>query len=176
MINTVPKTVPLSDVIGPRKWITIYTFLDLTSTGAVSYSGAIGTYSKTPVPAVASYQYNTEGGGNTGPKTSSAGGKYTALISVVILADRDVVLQPYIINNTTSDGLTFIATRFPFFGNTTFYSFTDVFNSPTIQSITVQGTYTEAINLSLFVVPSLSFVNGGTVLIRAAVSASSSLP
>lgn len=74
MINTVPSTVTLSDVIGPRKWITMQSNLDLTSTGAVTYSGVIGTYSKTASPSIASYVYGTEGGGNTGPKTSQVGG------------------------------------------------------------------------------------------------------
>jgi hypothetical protein len=67
-----------------------------------------------------------------------------------------------------------IATRFPFFGNTTYYDFNDTFNSPSINSITIQGTYTEPINLNIFVIPSMSFQNssstGPTVLVRAAVS------
>ena len=80
MIDTVPSTVTLSGVIGPRQWITMWAFLDLnTSTGAVSYFGRIGTYSKAAVPKVASYQYGTIGGGNTGPKTSQPGGKCLAL-------------------------------------------------------------------------------------------------
>jgi hypothetical protein len=80
MIDTVPSTVTFSGVIRPRQWITMRTFLDLnTSTEAVSYFGRIGTYSKTAVPKVASYQDGTIGNGNTGPKTSQPGGKCLAL-------------------------------------------------------------------------------------------------
>lgn len=74
MIDTVPKGVTLSDVIGPRNWITMESHLDFTSTGDVTYSGKIGTYSKTEVPENASYFYGTEGGGNTGPRLSQGGG------------------------------------------------------------------------------------------------------
>jgi hypothetical protein len=74
MINTVPKGVTLSGVIGPSKWITMNSNLDLLLNGAVTYSGTIGTYSKTAAPQTAAYEYGTVGGGNTGPKTSQAGG------------------------------------------------------------------------------------------------------
>lgn len=73
-----------------------------------------------------------------------------------------------------SDG----APRFPFFGNTTYYTFNDTIDS-SVTSITIQGTYTEAINQNLFVVPSMSFVNvaaGPKVLVRAAVSLPSLAP
>lgn len=76
MINTVPATnPPLSDPIGPRKFITMDSHLDLTSTGILTYSGTFGTYGKTAAPNTVSYQYGTIGGGNTGPHTSSAGGE-----------------------------------------------------------------------------------------------------
>lgn len=74
MINTVPKNVNLSDIIGPRQWITMESHLDLTSAGVPTYSGTIGTYGKTAAPSTASYTYGTIGGGNTGPKTSQPGG------------------------------------------------------------------------------------------------------
>ena len=71
------------------------------------------------------------------------------------------------------------ATRFPYFGNVTFYNFNDTFNSPAdlgIDAINIQG-YSELINQNLFVVPSLSFVNSNAsphiYLIRAAVSLAS---
>lgn len=82
------------------------------------------------------------------------------------------VLQSNIIDQVIDSDGTFIATRFPFFGNTTFYSFSDTIDSK-VTSMTIQGTYTEAINQKLFVVPSLSFVNPGAgpkYLVRAAVS------
>jgi hypothetical protein len=75
MINTVPKGVQLSDVIGPRQWITMESHLDLASNGAVNYSGTIGTYSKAAVPTTASYFYGKSGGGNTGQKVSHTGGE-----------------------------------------------------------------------------------------------------
>lgn len=81
MINTVPTGTILSDVIGPRQWITMESHLDLDSTGAVVYSGVIGHYTGkggAPSPATASYQYGTTGGGNTGPKTSQSGGGFLA--------------------------------------------------------------------------------------------------
>ena len=68
--------VTLSSPIGPRKWITMHNNLDFTATNAIAYSGAIGTYGKTAAPYTASYRYGTVGGGNTGPKTSQAGGGY----------------------------------------------------------------------------------------------------
>ena len=72
MINTVPKDVVLSAPIGPRSWLTMESHLDLTSTGGVTYTGKIGTYSKSAVPAKATYSYLTSGGGASS-KTSQAG-------------------------------------------------------------------------------------------------------
>jgi hypothetical protein len=80
MINTVPKGINLSAPIGPRHWITMESHLDLTSIGAVTYSGKIGTYSKTAVPKNASYSYGTTSGG-TIAKTSQGGGGYPIRIS-----------------------------------------------------------------------------------------------
>jgi hypothetical protein len=77
MINTVPAGTILSDIIGPRQWITMESHLDLDSTGAVVYSGVIGHYTGkggASSPATASYEYGTIGGGNTGPKNSQSGG------------------------------------------------------------------------------------------------------
>jgi hypothetical protein len=71
MLNTVPSGVVLSNPIGPRTWITRESHLDLLSSGAVTYSGNITTHSfSASPPAQATYQYNTVGGGNTGPKFS----------------------------------------------------------------------------------------------------------
>jgi hypothetical protein len=74
MINTVPKTVTLSDPIGPSPWLTMWAFLDLTSTGVVTYSGTIATYGKTAAPKTSTYSYSVNHGGNIGPKTSQPGG------------------------------------------------------------------------------------------------------
>jgi len=79
MIDTVPAGTVLSDLIGPRQWITMESHLDLDSTGAVVYSGVIGHYTGkggAASPATASYQYGTIGGGNTGRKTSQSGGGF----------------------------------------------------------------------------------------------------
>jgi hypothetical protein len=76
MIDTVPKNVTLSDPIGPRKFITMWSFLDLNPAGILTYSGTIATYGNTPAPKTAAYQYGTIGGGNTGPRTSAIGGKF----------------------------------------------------------------------------------------------------
>jgi hypothetical protein len=71
MLNTVPSGVVLSNPIGPRTWITRESHLDLLSSGAITYSGNITTHSfSASPPAQATYQYNTVGGGNTGPKFS----------------------------------------------------------------------------------------------------------
>jgi len=84
MINTVPATnPPLSDPIGPRKFITIDSHLDLTSAGVLTYSGTFGTYGKTAAPSTVSYEYGTIGGGNTGPKTSLPGGEFIQVSSDV---------------------------------------------------------------------------------------------
>jgi hypothetical protein len=169
MINTVPKGVVLSDVIGPRNWITMESHLDLTSTGTVTYSGTIGTFSKTAVPTKASYFYGTNGGGNTGPKLSNAGGEcLTSNLDIKTRLTAAIVMQDRVIDRTNG------ATEFPFFGNVTFYTFNDTITNPSITSLNIQSSYTEPINLNLFVVPSLSFVNPipGTpkFLVRAAVS------
>lgn len=81
MINTVPKGVTLSGVIGPRPWILKESHLDLSPSGQVQYSGTIVTQSKAAgaAPATASYTYGTTGGGNTGPKSSSPGRKLHSL-------------------------------------------------------------------------------------------------
>jgi hypothetical protein len=76
MINTVPKNMTLSGVIGPRTWITLETHLDLSPiNGAVQYSGTIAHSSRTGAPAQASYDYGTVGGGNTGQQLSDNGGE-----------------------------------------------------------------------------------------------------
>jgi hypothetical protein len=66
--------------------------------------------------------------------------------------------------------------RFPFFGNTTFYNFGPDTLTSTVNSLSMNGTYTETINQNLFIVPSLSFTNNTATdtgppqyLIRAAV-------
>ena len=60
------------------------------------------------------------------------------------------------------------------FGTITWYKFNDTLRStdPTITSLTVANSYTEPINMNLFVVPSMSFVSGttsGQYIVRAAV-------
>jgi hypothetical protein len=79
------------------------------------------------------------------------------------------VMQSYIINTNTVPW----ATRFRYFGNTIYYDFNDIPTDPGINSLTVQGTYIESMNLNIFVVPSMSFTNGATnpiVVVHAAVS------
>ena len=58
------------------------------------------------------------------------------------------------------------------FGTITWYTFNDTLRSPVVTSLTVENTYTEAINMNLFVLPSQSFVNGANppqYIVRAAV-------
>jgi hypothetical protein len=164
MINTVPSGTVLSDPIGPRPWITMESHLDLSPTGAVQYSGTIATHSWNGFPPTASYYYGTVGGGNTGPKTSEAGGKYQISILVLHLTLTEVV-QSNIVNAEIN------AIAVPF-GTVIFYAFNDTMNSPEITSINIQGSYTEPINLNLFVLPSQSFVDSttGQFIVRAAVS------
>ncbi|TVY15916.1 WSC domain-containing protein [Lachnellula arida] len=135
MINTVPKTVTLStDLVGPRPWILMESHLDLSSTGAVQYSGNITTKSRfnPSVPTTATYGYGTSGGEDPVSHTSDAG-----------------VVQSNLVNGVISDP----------FGDITQYSFNDTLTNTDITSITVQNSYTESINLNLFVVPSQSFMN-----------------
>jgi hypothetical protein len=60
------------------------------------------------------------------------------------------------------------------FGDITFYAFNDTIGTKNVTSINIQNSYTEAINLNLFIVPSRSFINpnGGQpkYVVRAAVS------
>ncbi|TVY92382.1 WSC domain-containing protein [Lachnellula willkommii] len=135
MINTVPKTVTLStDLVGPRPWILMESHLDLSSTGAVQYSGNITTNSRfnPSVPTTATYAYGTSGGEDPVSHTSDAG-----------------VMQSNLVNGVISDP----------FGDITQYSFNDTLTNTGITSITVQNSYTESINLNLFVIPSQSFMN-----------------
>jgi hypothetical protein len=86
-----------------------------------------------------------------------------------ILADKRTVLQSNIINSNA--GVPGGATKFPFFGNVTYYNFSDPIYTPTTNSLIVEGgIYSEPINLDLFVVPSLSYQSGTSYLVRAAVS------
>ena len=75
MLDTVPRGTVLSDPISVRPWILNEGHLDLSSTGAVTYSGQISSWSFSASPATASYEYVTVGGGNTGPKNSQSGSK-----------------------------------------------------------------------------------------------------
>jgi len=171
MINTVPATnPPLSDPIGPRTFITMDSRLDLTSTGVLTYSGFFGTYGKTAAPSTVTYEYGTVGGGNTGPKHSDPGGEgilWAPVASYQLI--KITVLQSNIINPNA--GVPGGATKFPFFGNVTYYNFSDPIYTPTTNSLIVEGgIYSEPINLDLFVVPSLSYQSGTSYLVRAAVS------
>lgn len=81
MINTVPSGTTLSAPIGPRPWLLRESHLDLNSTtGAVTFSGTVIGHGTGVLPNVASYMYNTEGGGNTGPKVTAVGSKYLYLL------------------------------------------------------------------------------------------------
>jgi hypothetical protein len=70
MINTVPKNTQLSGPIGPRKFITMFGYVDLIGT-AVRYFGKVGTYGSTAAPTTASYVFGVSSGngasGNTLP-------------------------------------------------------------------------------------------------------------
>lgn len=68
MLDTVPDGVALSDVIGPRAWITQESHLDLSPGGVVQYSGKITSYVRGggAPPNKANYFYGTEYGGNAG--------------------------------------------------------------------------------------------------------------
>lgn len=79
MINTVPSNVELSAPIGPRPFITMFSFVDLSSAGVITYNGQVGTYSKTGSPTVASYVYGMTGSGTvqtTPTKTTQPGGEF----------------------------------------------------------------------------------------------------
>lgn len=74
MLNTVPSGVTLSAPIGPRKFITMFSYIELSSTGILSYIGQIGGYSKTALPSTVSYTYKFMGGSTTAG-TTQVGGK-----------------------------------------------------------------------------------------------------
>jgi hypothetical protein len=80
MMNTVPAAVTLSDPVTVRPWLMLKTHLDLTSTGAVSYSGIIAAHGTPAPPSTAAYQYGTTGGGNTGSRTSQTGGLFSIFL------------------------------------------------------------------------------------------------
>lgn len=164
MINTVPKEVQLSTkAVGPRLWITIETHLDLSPNGEVLYSGTVVTHSRNGSTDQASYYYGTAGGGKTNPKLTSVGCVYIFRVLRDLLTST-LVVPPDTFSNITSRP----------FGIVTWYNFTNTFNSTDIASINIQDSYTEAIDLNLFVIPSQSFVNNinfstPQYLVRAAV-------
>lgn len=69
MINTVPAGTQLSAPIGPRKFITMFGYVDLSGTNP-KYWGKIGTYGQTAAPTTASYFFGT---------TSSSGSPGTSV-------------------------------------------------------------------------------------------------
>lgn len=77
MVNTVPSGVTLSAPIGPRKFITMYSYVELSSTGVLSYIGQIGGYSKTAAPSTVSYTYKYMGGSTT-TGTTQVGGRFSS--------------------------------------------------------------------------------------------------
>jgi len=75
------------------------------------------------------------------------------------------VVQSNIVNGVVSDP----------FGDITNYSFNDTLTSPNVNSIIVQNSYNESINLNLFIIPSQSFMNPTSIsqpkyVVRVAVS------
>ncbi|RFU35541.1 hypothetical protein B7463_g815, partial [Scytalidium lignicola] len=129
MLNTVPSVVTLSDPIVPRPWILRVSQLDLNSSGVVSFSGTITGHSSDPLPATASYTYETAGGSNTGIKTSQIG-------------------VPYPVLDNTPIG----------FGTITDYAFNDTIDS-SITSINLESSYSAPINQNIFIIFSQSFRN-----------------
>ncbi|KAH8815517.1 heme peroxidase [Xylogone sp. PMI_703] len=129
MLNTVPSAVTLSDPIVFSPWIISVDQLDLDSAGVVSFSGTITGHSSSPLPDTASYVYQTASGGNTGTKTSQEG-----------------VAFPVFQNTPLG------------FGTISTYAFSDTID-PSVTSINVENTFTEAINQNLFVIFSQSFRN-----------------
>lgn len=84
---------------------------------------------------------------------------------MVQLADLAIVPQSPLSN--PSNG----APRFPFFGSTTFWDFTDTITS-SATTFSIGTVYSETINTRLFIIPSLSFKDpglGSRILVRAAV-------
>jgi hypothetical protein len=169
MINTVPKNVTLSAPIGPRQWILIESHLDISATGAVLYSGTAATYSWGPVPNQATYVYNTNTGGNTGGLQTQPWSKYLRSLNIGTMAKYLLTAKPIDTFPLNGDG---IFTTRPF-GIIYNYAFNNTLTSTAITSIEVQNTYTESINLNLFIIPSKSFESQsspGNYVIRAAVS------
>jgi hypothetical protein len=73
MLNTVPAAVTLSEPFLPRKWLLRQAHVDLTPTGALTYSGTIIGNGFDPLPATASYTYGTPSG-NTAVRSTQPGG------------------------------------------------------------------------------------------------------
>ena len=157
MLDTVPKTVTLSDPIVPRTWILREGHLDLTSSGALNFSGTITTHSTTAAPATASYFYANAAGVSTGAKTSQPGGSERLLTSITVSANLFIVPQP-------RRG----------FGNVTDYPFTDIIANHAVASINIaNGLFTAPINQNIFILVSQSFLDEASgapqYIIRAAV-------
>jgi len=58
MINTVPRGMELSAPIGPRKFITMFGYVDFSGT-AIKYFGRVSTYGKTAAPSTAAFVFGT---------------------------------------------------------------------------------------------------------------------
>lgn len=80
MLNTVPASVTLSDVVLPRTWTMQDITLELSNTGVVTLIGQVNSWFKTATPPnTASYLLTTAQGGNTGSKRTGAGGQKPSL-------------------------------------------------------------------------------------------------
>lgn len=75
MLDTVPSTVTLSDVVVPRAWILQEGYLDISTSGTLFFVGSFTFHSLAGVvPSSAIYTYTTDGGVSTGTLSTGVGG------------------------------------------------------------------------------------------------------
>lgn len=77
LIHTVPSSVMLSDIVGPRQWTMAESELNLASGGEVYFSGSITWWSNTESPpSTAPYTYTAADGSAVESLNTGVGGEY----------------------------------------------------------------------------------------------------
>lgn len=141
MLNTVPSSVILSDIITPMVWKGVDVIMDISTSGTVSLAGSIrNLYDSTTTEPVTTVSYTY---------TSTSGNS------------SDLISDAY--DSTTGAGTSQ-------FGSTAYYSFNTTIESPGTSYLTIESSISYPINDEIFVLPNWSIVSqrAGTITLVAA--------
>lgn len=165
MLDTVPSSVTLSDVVAPRPWIVQEGLLDISTTGTVFFVGSFTFHSlANVVPTSAVYEYTIDGGVSTGTLSTGVGGMYHSrnlpgfdlgFEYILIILSASSVKHGY--------------------GTLTKFQFNDTISNPAITGLNLaDGVYTTSISLNMFIIRGQTFLGGSIsgglkYIVRAAV-------